>query len=152
MTENIKSALQSDMKAALRAQDKVRLGAIRLILAALKQHEVGTDAGRITLSDDQIMSILNKMIKQRRESITQYKAGNRKDLVQNEENEIRIIQQYLPRQLSPDEIIKIIDETIKETGAISFKEMGKVMGALKSKLAGKADMAMVSAKVKEKLQ
>jgi uncharacterized protein YqeY len=148
MTDIIKAKLLEDM----RAQDKFRLGTIRLILAALKQQEVGTLEGRTTLSDEQILTILNKMVKQRRESIAQYEAANRQDLAKVEADEIIIIQQYLPRQLSETEIVAAIEVAMKETGAASFKDMGKIMSTLKNQLAGKADMTLVSAKVKEKLQ
>jgi uncharacterized protein YqeY len=152
MTDIIKAKLLEDMKEAMRAQEKARLGTIRLILAALKQQEVGTLEGRTTLSDEQILAILNKMVKQRRESITQYEAAKRHDLAKVEADEIIIIQQYLPRQLSETEIIAAIEAAMKETGATSFKDMGKIMGTLKNQLAGKADMTLVSTKVKEKLQ
>jgi uncharacterized protein YqeY len=152
MSDIIKAKLLEDMKEAMRAQDKFRLGTIRLILAALKQQEVGTLEGRTTLSDEQILTILNKMVKQRRESIAQYEAANRQDLAKVEADEIIIIQQYLPRQLSETEIVAAIEVAMKETGAASFKDMGKIMSTLKNQLAGKADMTLVSAKVKEKLQ
>lgn len=148
MTGTIKDKITEDMKTAMRAQDKERLSAIRLILAALKQREVDE---RITLSDEQILATLNKMIKQRRDSISQYEAGNRPDLAQKEAEEIRVIQQYMPAQLSEADIEQAITAAITESGAISAKDMGKVMGLLKSKLQGKADMTVVSHKVKERL-
>ena len=151
MSTLIKAQLSEDMKSAMRAQAKQRLGTIRLILAALKQHEVGGAEGRVTLEDEQIVAILNKMIKQRRESIAQYEAGNRPDLAKVEAEEIQIIQTYLPPQLSDADIAAAVTTAIQETKATSFKEMGKVMGFLKDKLTGKADMAKVSAKVKELL-
>lgn len=151
MTSNIKERILEDMKTAMRAQEKERLGTIRLILAALKQLEVGGLEGRITLSDDQVLAILNKMIKQRRDSIAQYEAGNRPDLAQVEAAEILVIQTYLPAQLSEAEVTEAVAAAIKEAGASSAKDMGKVMGLLKGKLQGKADMTVVSAKVKEKL-
>ena len=144
----IKDKITEDMKTAMRSQDKDRLGVIRLILAALKQREVDE---RIVLTDEQILQILNKMIKQRRDSISQFEAGNRPDLVQKEMQEVTIIQSYLPAQLSEDEIVEAVKEAIKESGAASAKDMGKVMGALKAKIQGKADMTVVSAKVKELL-
>ena len=144
----IKDKITEDMKTAMRSQDKDRLGVIRLILAALKQREVDE---RIVLTDEQILQILNKMIKQRRDSISQFEAGNRPDLVQKEMQEVTIIQSYLPTQLSEAEIIEAVKEAIKESGAASAKDMGKVMGALKAKIQGKADMTVVSAKVKELL-
>jgi uncharacterized protein YqeY len=149
MTESsIKGTITEDMKAAMRAHDKERLGTIRLILAALKQREVDE---RITLTDEDVLSTLTKMLKQRRDSIAQYQAGNRQDLVQKEEEEIRIIQHYLPTQLSDDEINALILAAIKESNATSMRDMGKVMGILKPKLQGRADMTVVSAKVKEHL-
>lgn len=144
----IKDKIIEDMKSAMRAQEKERLGTIRLILAALKQREVDE---RIVLSDEQILVTLNKMVKQRRESITQYKAGKRQDLVQKEADEIRLIQQYLPSQLSEADIDAAVTAAIQESGAQSAKDMGKVMGALKTKIAGKADMTLVSTKVKQRL-
>lgn len=148
MTAKIKERILDDMKTAMRAQEKERLAAIRLIMAALKQREVDE---RIELSDDQIMAILNKMIKQRRDSISQFETGNRPDLVQIEAQEISIIQQYLPQQLSEAEIEKAVVAAVQESGASSAKDMGKVMGLLKNKLQGKADMTIVSSKVKERL-
>lgn len=145
MTSAIKEKILDDMKAAMRAQEKERLATIRLIMAALKQREVDE---RITLSDEQVLATLNKMIKQRRDSVTQYTAGNRPDLAQKEEAEISLIQTYLPAQLSEKEVEQAVSEAIKETGAASAKDMGKVMGCLKGKLQGKADMTVVSAKVK----
>src|SRR3990167_4716677 len=148
MTSTIKEKIVDDMKASMRAQEKERLGTIRLILAALKQREVDES---IVLSDEQVIVTLNKMIKQRREAISQYEAGNRKDLVDKENNEIRVIQAYLPAQLSDAELDQFVVAAIKESGATSAKDMGKVMGMLKAKIQGKADMALVSAKVKEQL-
>ncbi|EKD75262.1 MAG: hypothetical protein ACD_44C00190G0003 [uncultured bacterium] len=144
----IKEKIQEDMKSAMRSQEKDRLATIRLILAALKQREVDE---RIVLADEHVIAILDKMLKQRRESITQYEAGNRPDLVQKESDEIRIIQEYLPAQLSASEIESLIEAAIKETGASSARDMGKVMGILKPKVQGRADIASVSNKVKERL-
>lgn len=148
MTSSIKEKIQEDMKSAMRSQAKERLLAIRLIMAAIKQREVDE---RIDLSDEQILAVLNKMIKQRRDSIAQYEAGNRPDLVQKEKDEISVIQIYLPTQLSDIEIEQAITAAIQETSAMSAKDMGKVMGLLKSKLQGRADMSLVSGKVKERL-
>ncbi|HSW69791.1 MAG TPA: GatB/YqeY domain-containing protein [Gammaproteobacteria bacterium] len=144
----IKKKIQEDMKNAMRGQEKDRLSAIRLILAALKQREVDE---RIELSDEQVLTVLDKMLKQRRESISQYKAANRQDLVDKEAAEVQVIQAYLPAQLSAEEIDQLISEAISETGASSAKDMGKVMGLLKSKVQGRADVALVSNKVKERL-
>lgn len=132
----------------MRAQEKERLATIRLILAALKQREVDE---RIVLSDEQILATLNKMIKQRRDSITQFEAGKRLDLANKEAEEIRVIQIYLPEQLSDLELDQAITTAIQETSAFSAKDMGKVMGMLKSSLQGRADMSVVSTKVKERL-
>lgn len=148
MTSALKTQITEDMKTAMRNQDKERLSVIRLITAALKQKEVDE---RIELTDEHVLAILNKMIKQRRDSISQYEAGNRADLAKKEADEITVIQAYLPAQMSTAEIEQAVAAAIQEAGATSAKDMGKVMGALKSKLAGKADMTIVSAKVKEKL-
>jgi uncharacterized protein YqeY len=145
---SIKAKITDDMKTAMRSQEKERLATIRLIMAALKQREVDE---RIELSDEQILATLNKMIKQRRDSITQFEAGNRPDLAQKEAEEVKIIQQYLPAQMSESEIEQAVMATIQESGAASAKDMGKVMGLLKAQLQGKADMTVVSIKVKEKL-
>lgn len=147
-TSAIKEKIQEDMKSAMRNQEKDRLSAIRLILAALKQREVDE---RIVLSDEQVLAILDKMLKQRRESIAQYETANRQDLVDKEVAEIRVIQTYLPAQLSTEEIDALINEAIQETGANSARDMGKVMGILKPKVQGRADVAAVSNKVKERL-
>lgn len=144
----IKEKIQDDMKTAMRSQEKERLATIRLILAALKQREVDE---RIVLTDEHILAILNKMIKQRRDSISQFEAGHRADLAQKEAEEIRVIQAYLPAQLSDAELDQAIAAAMQESGATTAKDMGKVMGVLKAKLQGKADMTIVSAKVKTKL-
>lgn len=148
MTSAIKATILEDMKTAMKSQDKERLGTIRLIQAAFKQKEVDE---RIELTDEHVIGILNKMIKQRRDSISQYEAGNRPDLAQKETFELNLIQSYLPAQMSEADIIKAVEAAVAESGATSAKDMGKVMGALKAKLQGKADMTVVSAKVKEKL-
>lgn len=145
MTSAIKDKIQEDMKSAMRAQEKERLAAIRLILAALKQREVDE---RIVLSDEQVLAVLDKMQKQRRESIAQFETANRQDLVQKEQAELAIIQSYLPAQLSEAEIKEMITSAIKETGASSIKDMGKVMGILKPKIQGRADMSTVSNQIK----
>lgn len=148
MTAKIKEKVLEDMKAAMRAHEKERLATIRLIMAAFKQREVDE---RIELSDEQIIATLNKMIKQRRDSISQFEAGNRPDLVQKEQQEITVIQTYLPKQLSTAEIDQAVATALQEAGASSAKDMGKVMALLKAKLQGKADMSVVSNKVKERL-
>ena len=147
-TSAIKGQIQEDMKNAMRSQDKERLAIIRLMLAALKQREVDE---RIELTDEHVLAILDKMVKQRRESITQYEAGNRPDLAKKEAEEITVIQHYLPAQLSDTEVDAMIDAAIKESNAASMKDMGKVMGILKPKVQGRADVAAISAKVKERL-
>jgi len=143
---NLKAKISEDMKTAMRSQEKERLGTIRLILAALKQREVDE---RITLSDEQIISILEKMVKQRRESIAQYESGGRAELAAKEQEEIRIIQQYLPTPLTPTELDALITATILEAGATSARDMGKVMTLLKIKIQGRAEMTQVSNKVKD---
>lgn len=148
MTSAIKDRILEDVKAAMRAQAKERLQTIRLITAALKQREVDE---RIELNDEQVLATLNKMIKQRRDSITQFEAGNRPDLAAKEAAEVLIIQEYLPQQLNEAEIEQAVDAAFKETGVTSAKDMGKIMGVLKVQLSGKADMTLVSAKVKAKL-
>lgn len=145
---SIKDKIVDDMKSAMKSQDKETLAVIRLILAALKQREVDE---RITLTDEQILATLNKMIKQRRDSINQYQAGGRQDLADKEAFEIGVIQNYLPEQMNETEIDTAVASAIQETGANSPKDMGKIMALLKSKLQGKADMTLVSGKVKAKL-
>ena len=136
------------MKAAMRSGEKERLGIIRMITAAIKQREVDE---RITLDDAQVLSVLEKMIKQRKESLTQFQAGNRPDLVDKETREISLLQGYMPSQLSDAEIDALIGDAIAATGAASIKDMGKVMGIIKGKAQGRADMAAVGAKIKAKL-
>jgi len=136
------------MKAAMRAKDAARLSTVRLILAAIKQREVDE---RKDLSDAEVLSVLEKMIKQRRESIAQFEKGGRADLAAREKSELDVLSAYLPAQMGEAEIQKEIDAVVAETGATGAKDMGKVMAALKSRLAGKADMSSVSALVKKKL-
>ncbi len=136
------------MKSAMRSGEKSSLQTIRLILAAVKQQEVDT---RKELSDDDIINVLTKMQKQRRESITQFEKANRQDLVDKEVQELALINTYLPKALSEDEIDELIGEALSASGATSIKDMGKVMGILKPKLTGRADMGKVSAKIKTKL-
>jgi uncharacterized protein YqeY len=144
----LKDRITEDMKTAMRAGEKERLGTIRLILSAVKQREVDE---RITLDDSQVLAAIEKMIKQRKEAITQFEAGGRADLVAKETAEIGILQGYLPAQMSDAEIDALIAETIASTGATSIKDMGKVMGAVKAKAQGRADMGAVSARIKQKL-
>jgi uncharacterized protein len=136
------------MKAAMRSGEKERLGVIRMITSAIKQREVDE---RITLDDTQVLSVLEKMIKQRKESLAMFQAGNRQDLVDKESAEITLLQGYLPTQLSDADIDALIGDAIAATGAASIKDMGKVMGIIKSKAQGRADMAAVGAKIKSKL-
>jgi uncharacterized protein YqeY len=144
----LKERITEDMKTAMRSGEKDRLAVIRLLQAAIKQREVDE---RITLDDAQITSVLEKMIKQRKESIVAFEKGARADLVAKENAEIAVLQPYLPAQLSDAELDKLIAEAIASTGAASIKDMGKVMGVVKSKAAGKADMGAVGARIKAKL-
>jgi hypothetical protein len=144
----LKETITDDMKAAMRSGEKERLGVIRMITAAIKQREVDE---RIMLDDAQVLSVLEKMIKQRKESLEAFKAGNRQDLADKESSEITVLQNYMPSQLSGAEVDALIAEAVAATGATSIKDMGKVMGIIKSKAAGRADMAAVGAKIKAKL-
>ena len=145
---SLKDRIQQDMKDAMRARDKERLGTIRLILAAIKQREVDE---RIELDDTQLIVVLDKMVKQRRESIAQFEQAGRDDLIAQEQSELEVIIPYLPAALGEDEITQLIDEALESTGASSIKDMGKVMGQLKPKLQGRADMGAVSAMIKARL-
>jgi uncharacterized protein YqeY len=142
---SLKAQINEDMKTAMRAKDKERLGAIRLILAAIKQREVDE---RIELSDTQVLGGLEKMIKQRRESLAQYQNAGRDDLAVRESFEIDLIQTYMPASLSDAEIDSLIADAIAATGAQSLRDMGKVMALIKDQAQGRADMAAVSARVK----
>jgi uncharacterized protein YqeY len=144
----LKERITEDMKSAMRAGEKERLATIRLILAAIKQREVDE---RISLDDTQVLSVVEKMVKQRKEAITQFEAGGRADLVAKETAEVAILQAYLPAQLSDAELDALITEAISSTGASSVKDMGKVMGVVKAKAQGRADMGAVSARIKQKL-
>ena len=144
----LKDRISEDMKSAMKAGEKARLATIRLILAAIKQREVDE---RIQLDDVQVLSVLEKMIKMRKESVVQFQAGNRAVLVDKENAEIALIGAYLPQQLSEAELDALIAEAIAATGAASIKDMGKAMGVIKAKAAGRADMATVGAKLKAKL-
>jgi uncharacterized protein YqeY len=144
----LKERITEDMKTAMRSGEKDRLAVIRLLQAAIKQREVDE---RIMLDDTQVMAVLEKMIKQRKESIVAFEKGNRADLVAKETAEIAVLQPYLPAQLSDTELDALIAEAIASTGAASIKDMGKVMGIVKSKAAGKADMGAVGARIKARL-
>ena len=145
---SLKDRITEDMKAAMRSGERARLSAIRLILAAIKQREVDE---RVTLDDTQVLAVLEKMVKQRRESITQFESGGRADLVAKESAELSVVQSYLPAQLSAAEVTALIEEAIRSTGASSMKDMGKVMAAVKSKAQGRTDMGALSARIKERL-
>ena len=145
---SLKDRITDDMKAAMRAKETARLSAIRLLLAAMKQREVDE---RIELSDADILAIIEKMLKQRRDSVTQFEAGGRADLVAAERAEIEVLSGYMPQALSEAEIDAAIAAAIASTGASGAAGMGKVMAELKPKLAGRADLSAVSAKVKAKL-
>ena len=145
---SLKARITDDMKAAMRAKETARLGTIRLLLAAIKQKEVDE---RIELDDAAVSSIVEKLIKQRKDSINQFQAAGRDDLVSAEQAELVVLQAYLPEQLSDAEIEAAVVAAIAESGASSAKDMGKVMGLLKPRLAGRADMGQVSALIKARL-
>ena len=144
----LKERITEDMKTAMRAGEKERLATVRLLLAAIKQREVDE---RITLDDGQVLAVIDKMIKQRREAISQFEAGGRADLVAKETAETTVLQAYLPAQLTAAEIDALITEAIAATGAASIKDMGKVMGFVKPKAQGRTDMGALSARIKQKL-
>lgn len=144
----LKQLITDDMKLALKAQDKSALKAIRMILGAIKQKEIDE---RIELNDGQVMAVIQKMVKQRKDSISQFSEAGRTDLVEVEEEELSIINNYMPKQLSESEIEAAVIKAISDTGANSMKDMGKLMGMLKSQLDGQADMGQVSQLIKSKL-
>ncbi len=144
----LKQLITDDMKLAMKAQDKPALKAIRMILGAIKQKEIDE---RIELDDNQVMAVIHKMVKQRKDSISQFSDAGRTDLVEVEEAELLIINKYMPKQLSQDEIEAAVVKAISDTGADSMKDMGKLMGILKGQLDGKADMGQVSQLIKSKL-
>ncbi len=145
---SLKDQLSADMKSAMKAGDKDRLKVVRLVLADIKRAEVD---GRKELDDAGVLSVIEKAVKQRRDSIEQFEKGGRDDLADNERQELEVIRTYLPEQLGDDELDALIDEAIAATGAESIRDMGKVMGAIKAKAAGRADMGAVGAKVKARL-
>ena len=145
---SIRQTISDDMKTFMRAKDTARLGAIRLLQASIKQKEVDE---RIELNDDQILAVIQKMLKQRKDSIEAYQQANRQDLIDQEELEIEVLTKYMPEPLSDEEINQFIEEAIETTGAADMKDMGKVGGVLKSKVAGRADMGEVSKLVRQKL-
>ena len=144
----LKQKLTDDMKAAMRSKDKARLGVIRLALAAIKQREVDE---RIDLDEAQVLAVLDKMLKQRRDSVKQFTDAGRQDLADQESYELKVLQEYLPEALSETELEKLIAAAIESTGAASMKEMGKVMGIIKPQVQGRADMGAVSQKIKAQL-
>jgi len=144
----LKERITEDMKSAMRAGQKERLATIRLALAAIKQREVDE---RISLDDGQVLAVLEKMIKQRREAVAQFQSGGRADLVAKENAEIALLQGYLPAQLSEVEIDALIASAIATTGAVSVKDMGKVMAVVKPQAQGRADMGALSARIRQKL-
>ena len=137
----LKQRIVEDMKSAMKAKDKEGLKAIRMILGAIKQREVDE---RIELVDEQVLAVIQKMVKQRKDSISQFKDAGRTDLIEIEEAELVVINNYMPAQLSENDITKVVDKAIAESGASSMQDMGKLMGLLKAQLAGKADMGVVS--------
>ena len=144
----LKNQITEDMKTAMRAKDSVRLGAIRLLLAAIKQREVDE---RIELADSDVISVIEKMLKQRRDSIAAFELANRTDLADIEKFEVTVLQAYMPKQMSDDEINQIITQVIADTGAQGAKDMGKVVGLVKPLVAGVADMGKVSGLIKARL-
>jgi len=145
---SLKGQITEDMKSAMKAGDKSRLKAVRLMLAAIKQVEVDK---RMELDDTAVLAVLTKMVKQRRDSIEQFEKGGREDLAKIERDEITVLDNYLPEMLAPEELSAMVAEAIKATGAESIRDMGKVMAQIKTKAAGRADMGALSASVKERL-
>jgi uncharacterized protein YqeY len=148
MASSLKQRILEDVKTAMRARDKERLGTLRLVTAAIKQKEVDS---RVDLDDQAVVTVLEKMLKQRRDSHTQYSEAGRRDLADQEHFEIRVIEAYMPEALGAEELEALIDAAIGETGAGSMRDMGKVMGLLKPRVQGRADLGAVSARVKERL-
>ena len=146
--DNLKQRINEDMKTAMRAKDSQRLGVIRLIMAAIKQREVDE---RISLDDTQVLAVLDKMVKQRRESISQFQTAGRQDLVDKENFELNVLQEYLPAALSDSEIESLVEEAIKNSAASTVKDMGAVMAILRPQVQDRADMGLISKKVKDKL-
>ncbi|HDN9007975.1 GatB/YqeY domain-containing protein [Aeromonas sp. 602658] len=145
---SLKDQLKDQQKLAMLAKDKARLGAIRLLMAEIKQREVDT---RIELNDEDILAVVTKMVKQRRDSISQFEAAGRQDLADKESAEIVVLQEFLPQQLTADEVAALIEQAITESGAAVMADMGKVMAVLKPKIQGRADVGAVSAQVKTRL-
>ena len=145
---SLKDQLKDQQKLAMLAKDKARLGAIRLLMAEIKQREVDT---RVELNDEDILAVVTKMVKQRRDSISQFAAAGRQDLADKESAEILVLQEFLPQQLTAEEIAVLIEQAITESGAAVMADMGKVMAVLKPKIQGRADVGAVSAQVKTRL-
>lgn len=145
---SLKARITEDMKTAMRAKDSARLGAVRLLLAAIKQREVDE---RIELDDIQVIEAIEKMLKQRRDSISQYRAANRQDLVDVEEFEVKVLQEYLPQALTEEEVNALLEKVVVDTGAAGIKDMGKVMAAIKPLVVGRADMGKISGLIKTRL-
>ncbi len=145
---SLKAIVTEDMKTAMRAKDSVRLGAIRLLLSAIKQREIDE---RIELTDADVIGVIEKMLKQRRDSIAAYESANRTDLADIEKFEVTVLQTYLPQQLTEDEIKSLLDKVVTETGATGINDMGKVMAAIKPLVAGVADMGKISGLIKARL-
>jgi uncharacterized protein len=145
---SLKAQISEDMKTAMRAKDSVRLGAVRLLLSAIKQREVDE---RVELDDSNVIAVIEKMLKQRRDSITAYESANRHDLADIEKFEVTVLQTYLPQQLSEDEVKAILEQVVVDTGAAGIKDMSKVMAAIKPLVAGRADMGIISGLIKARL-
>ena len=144
----LKKRITDDMKSAMKAKDRQALKAVRMILEAIKQKEIDE---RIELNDAQVMTVIQKMVKQRKDSISQFSDAGRTDLVEIEEAELEIINNYMPEQLSDEEVESVVDRAINDSGANSMKDMGKLMGMLKAQLQGEADMSLVSQLIKSRL-
>ena len=144
----LKKRITDDMKSAMKAKDRQALKAVRMILEAIKQKEIDE---RIELNDAQVMTVIQKMVKQRKDSISQFSDAGRTDLVEIEEAELEIINNYMPEQLSDEEVVSVVDKAINDSGANSMKDMGKLMGMLKAQLQGKTDMSLVSQLIKSRL-
>ncbi len=149
MADSLKTRILEDVKDAMRARDKARLGTLRMVTAAIKQQEV--DRRTASLDDSAVVAVLEKMLKQRRESVRQYEDAGREDLASGEREEIAVIEQYMPRALDAAEVDAIIEAVIEDTGAATMKDMGRVMGLLKPRVQGRADMGAVSASVRARL-
>ena len=145
---SLKAQISEDMKTAMRAKDSVRLGAVRLLLSAIKQREVDE---RVELDDSNVIAVIEKMLKQRRDSIAAYESANRHDLADIEKFEVTVLQMYLPQQLSEDEVKVILEQVVVDTGAAGIKDMSKVMAAIKPLVAGRADMGKISGLIKARL-